>query len=147
MEKRMESVATLVPEAVKGLISVSAAARDAGVPEATVNLVHLRASQVNGCGVCTDMHSREMRKAGEPEERVFAVAAWRDTTCFSEAERAALALTEAATRLADRPDPVPDDVWDEAARHYGERALACLLVDVAVINAFNRLSVPVRRAF
>ncbi|MGI5242825.1 carboxymuconolactone decarboxylase family protein [Dactylosporangium sp. CA-139066] len=141
----MSSIATLMPEALKALIAFSAAARDEGGPEATAYLVRLRASQINGCSVCTEMHARELQRAGDPVERVFAVAAWRESSHFTPAERAALALTEAATRLADRPDAVPDDVWDEAARHYGERALAALIVEIATINAFNRLSVPIRQ--
>lgn len=145
MRARMTRLTALVPDAVKALIAFSASGRNAGVPEATANLVHLRASQINGCSVCTELHSRDMRKAGESDERVFAVAAWRDSPYFTDAERAALALTEAATRLADRPDPVPDEVWNEAARHYDERALACLLIEIATINAFNRLSVPIRQ--
>jgi AhpD family alkylhydroperoxidase len=145
MTARMKSIATLVPDAVKALIAVSAAARGTGVPEATANLVRLRASQINGCAVCTEMHSAEMKKAGESDERIFAVAAWRESPYFSGPERAALALTEAGTRLADRPDPVPDDVWAEAARHHDEQALAGLLIEIAVINAFNRLSVPIRQ--
>ena len=142
MQARMTSVAVLVPDAVKALIALSASAKNPGMPEATANLVHLRASQINGCSVCTEMHSREMKKAGESDERVFAVAAWRDSPHFTDAERAALALTESATRLADRPDPVPDEVWNEAAKHYDEPALAALLVEIATINAFNRISVP-----
>ena len=145
MQARITSIAVLVPDALKALIAFSASAKSAGVPETTANLVHLRASQINGCSVCTEMHSREMKKAGESDDRVFAVAAWRDSPYFTGAERAALALAEAATRLADRPDPVPDDVWNEAAEHYDERALACLIVEIATINAFNRLSVPTRQ--
>jgi len=145
MQARMTSIAVLVPDALKALIAFSASARYDGVPETTANLVHLRASQINGCSVCTEMHSREIKKAGESDERVFAVAAWRESPYFTDAERAALALTEAATRLADRPDPVPDEVWNEAARHYDERALACLIVEIATINAFNRLSVATRQ--
>jgi len=145
MTARMKSIAMLVPDAVKGLIAAGAAARGCGVPETTANLVHLRASQINGCAVCTEMHSREMRKAGESDERISAVAAWRDTPYFSGPERAALALTEAGTRLADRPDPVPDETWAEAAQHYDEQTLAGLLIEIAVINAFNRLSVPIHQ--
>jgi AhpD family alkylhydroperoxidase len=145
MQARMTNIAVLVPDALKALIALSTSAKNAGVPEATASLVHLRASQINGCSVCTEMHSRELKKAGESDERIFAVAAWRDSPHFTDAERAALALTESATRLADRPDPVPDEVWTEAARHYDEPALACLLIEIATINAFNRLSVPVRQ--
>ncbi|WP_433605459.1 carboxymuconolactone decarboxylase family protein [Dactylosporangium sp. CA-139114] len=141
----MRSIVELVPEAVKALVAFSAAARTAGVPDATANLIHLRASQINGCSVCTEMHAREMREAGESDQRIFAVAAWRHASYFTPAERAALALTEATTRLADVPDPVPDEVWDEAASQYDERALAGLLVEIATINAFNRLSVPIHQ--
>ena len=104
-------------------------------------MVHLRASQINGCSVCVDIHSRELEHAGESGERIHLVAAWRETPYFSDAERAALALTEAATRLADRPDPVPDEVWEEAARHYSETQLAALVISIATINAFNRVNV------
>ena len=135
----------LAPGAVKRLSAFSGTARNAGVPETTAHLIHLRASQINGCSVCTEMHSSDMKKAGESDERIFAVAAWRDAPYFTDAERAALALTEAATRLADRPEPVPDEVWDEAAKHYDERALAALVVDIASINAWNRLNVTTRQ--
>ncbi len=101
----------------------------------------LRASQINGCAVCLDMHARAARKAGETGERLATLAAWRETPYFTEAERAALALAEAGTRLADRADPVPDDLWREAAKHYGEQALAVLVVAIAAINTWNRLNV------
>ena len=145
MQARMTSIAVLVPDAVKALIAFAKTGQNAGVPESTVNLVNLRASQINGCSVCTEMHARDMRKAGESDERIFAVAAWRDAPYFTGPERAALALAEAATRLADRPDAVPGDVWEEAARHYDERALASLIIAIATINAFNRLNVPARQ--
>ena len=115
------------------------------MPPQTAYLVHLRASQINGCSYCVEMHSRELRQAGEPDERIFAVAAWREAPYFTDAERAALALTEAVTRLADRADPVPDETWDEAARQYDEPALAALIVEIALINTWNRLNVPVRQ--
>jgi AhpD family alkylhydroperoxidase len=134
-----------VPGALKAMTMLGASARHAGIPETTHHLVHLRASQINGCSVCTDLHSRELERAGEPNARIFAVAAWRDAPYFSDAERAALALTEAATRLADRPDPVPDDVWEEAARHYSEQQLAALMVSIATINAWNRLLAATRQ--
>lgn len=145
MQARMTGIGVLVPDAVKALIAFSASAQDDGVPKTTAKLVHVRASQINGCSVCTEMHCRDMKKAGESDDRVFAVAAWRESPYFTDAERAAMALAEAATRLADRPDPVPDEVWNEAARHYDERALACLIIEIATINAFNRLSVPIRQ--
>jgi AhpD family alkylhydroperoxidase len=105
----------------------------------------LRASQINGCSVCVDGHPRIARKLGETDERLFAVAAWRDAPYFTAAERAALALAEAVTRLDDRPDPVPDEVWDEAARHYDETALAGLVLAIAGINVWNRLNVATRQ--
>jgi AhpD family alkylhydroperoxidase len=145
MEARIENPAMSVPGALGGLQRLAAAADKAGIPETTHYLVHLRASQINGCGVCVDMHSRELRLAGEPDVRVFTVAAWREAPYFSDAGRAALALTEAATRLADRTDPVPDDVWAEAARHYSEPQLAALVLSIAAINAWNRLNVTTRQ--
>jgi AhpD family alkylhydroperoxidase len=108
-------------------------------------LVHLRASQINGCSVCVDMHAKALRKAGESEERVFAVSAWREAPFFSDAERAALALTEAGTRLADDPDAVSDEIWDEAARHYNDAQLMSLVVQIATINAFNRMNAMTRQ--
>src|SRR5690348_17974781 len=127
MEHRIENPALAVPGALQALQDLHHAVTQAGIPETTLQLVHLRASQINGCGVCVDMHSRELRNAGESDARILTVAAWRDVSYFTEAERAALALTEAATRLADRADPVPDDVWDEAARHYDESQLGALV--------------------
>ena len=140
MEPRMTHPVFVVPEAMDALHALSKAAHKAGVPKETHDLVHLRASQINGCSVCVDMHARDLRKAGESDERIFAVAAWRETPYYTDAERAALALAEAMTRLSDRPDPVPDDVWDEAARHYDERALAALTISIAFVNVWNRLN-------
>jgi alkylhydroperoxidase family enzyme len=91
------------------------------------------------------MHSRELKDAGEPDERIFTVAAWREAPYFTDAERAALALVEAATRLADRSDPVPDEIWDEAARHYDEPALGALVISIAAINAWNRINATTRQ--
>jgi AhpD family alkylhydroperoxidase len=145
MEPRITNPAMSVPGAMDALqalsAAASAAARAAGLPPTTAELVNLRASQINGCAVCLDMHSRGARKAGETDERLHTLAAWRDSPYFSEAERAALALTEAATRLADRANPVPDDVFAAAAKHYDEPALAALVVSIAAINAWNRLNV------
>ena len=145
MQARMKNPAQLVPEAMQALLALGAAAEKGGVPPRTLGLVHLRASQINGCSLCVDMHPRMLRKAGETDERLFAVAAWRDAPYFTDAERAALALTEAVTRLNDRADPVPDDLWAEAARHYDERALATLLLSIAAVNVWNRLNVATRQ--
>jgi AhpD family alkylhydroperoxidase len=145
MQARIENPAITTPGAMDALQKLSAAAGGAGLPETTRYLVDLRASQINGCSVCADMHSRELKAAGEPDERIFTVAAWREVPYFTDAERAALALTEAATRLADRPDPVPDEVWEEAARHYEEPALAALVLSIASINAWNRINATTRQ--
>ncbi len=145
MQARIQNPALSVPGALDALQALGASATTAGIPETTLYLVHLRASQINGCSVCVDLHSRELEHAGERSERIFTVAAWRESTYFSDAERAALALTEAATRLADRPDAVPDEVWDEAARHYDEAQLAALVIAIATINAFNRLNATTRQ--
>jgi AhpD family alkylhydroperoxidase len=145
IEPRMTHPVYVLPEAMQALLALSKAAKKGGLPETTAFLVHLRASQINGCSVCVEMHSRELKEAGEPDERIFAVAAWREAPYFTDAERAALALTEAATRLSDRADPVPDDVWEEAARHYDEQALASLVIEIAAINVWNRLNVTTRQ--
>jgi AhpD family alkylhydroperoxidase len=145
MQARIKNPALSVPGALEALQQLGAAATSAGIPETTLYLVHLRASQINGCSVCVDIHSRELEHAGESPERIHTLAAWRETPYFSDAERAALALTEAATRLSDRSDPVPDDVWDEAARHFTEEQLAALVIAIAAINAFNRLNAATRQ--
>jgi AhpD family alkylhydroperoxidase len=145
MQPRMKNPAIVAPGALEALQKLGTVVRSAGLPESTLYLVEARASQINGCSVCLDMHSRELKATGEPDERVFMVSAWREAPYFSDAERAALALTEAATRLADRPDPVPDEVWDEAARHYDETQLAGLVLAIATINAFNRINAATRQ--
>ena len=116
-----------------------------GVPRPTLELMNLRASQINGCSVCVDMHSRALRKLGEKAERIFAVSAWREAPYYSEAERAALALTESASRLSDRADPVPDEVWKEAAQHYSETQLGALVMSIGLINLWNRLNAATRQ--
>ncbi|HZT78367.1 MAG TPA: carboxymuconolactone decarboxylase family protein [Vicinamibacterales bacterium] len=141
----MKNVAFLMPEAMQALVALGRSAEHADVPRKTIDLMHLRASQLNGCSVCVDMHWRAARQAGETDERIFGVAAWRDMPYFTDAERAALALTEAVTRIADDPDAVPDAVWNEAARHYDERGLAALLVAIVTINAWNRLNIATRQ--
>jgi AhpD family alkylhydroperoxidase len=141
---RITNMMKILPDVLPALLALDKASENDDLPYVTRKLVHLRASQINGCSGCVDWHARELKQAGEPDQRIFAVAAWRDTLYFSDAERAALALAEAATRLSDRADPVPDAVWDEAARHYDEPALAALVVQIALINTFNRLNVPTR---
>jgi AhpD family alkylhydroperoxidase len=141
----MKNAVMIIPEAMKALHALKASAEKGGIPPRTLLLVELRASQINGCSVCVDMHARELRTAGETDERLFAVAAWRDAPWFTDAERAALALTEAVTRISDRQDPVNDEVWKEAAGHYDESALAALLIAIANINVWNRLNVATRQ--
>lgn len=145
MQARMKNPALMVPEAMTALQAFGASIHQSNLSPKTLELVHLRASQINGCSVCVDGHVRIAKKAGETDERLFAVAAWRDTPYFNEAERAALALTEALTRISDRPDPVPDDIWNEAARNYDEDELANLLLAIANINVWNRLNVATRQ--
>ena len=145
MQSRMKHPVMIIPDAMKAMQALKASTEKAGVPASTLGLIELRASQINGCSVCVDMHSRAMKKAGETDQRLFAVAAWRDTPFFTDPERAALALAEAVTRLSDRPDPVPDEIWNEAARHYDEPALAALLLAIANINVWNRLNAAIRQ--
>ena len=145
MHARMKNPVMILPEAMGALRALDSATTNDDVPDVTRKLVHLRASQINGCSVCVDLHARELRQAGEPDARIFAVAAWRDAPYFSDAERAALSLTEAVTRLCDRPDPVPDEIWDEVARHYDEPARAALIFQIALINVWNRLNAATRQ--
>jgi AhpD family alkylhydroperoxidase len=145
MQARMKNIALLAPEAMQALTALKASAEKAGLAAGLLQLVELRASQINGCSVCVDMHSRQLKKGGEADERILTVAAWRDTPYFTPAERAALALTEAVTRLSDREDPVPDSVWNEAASHFDEAALASLIIVIASINVWNRLNVATRQ--
>ena len=145
MQARMKNPAVLVPEAMSAFLALNAAIEQGTIPKKTRDLVHLRASQINGCSVCVDMHPRMRKASGETEERMFAVAAWRDAPYFTDAERAALALTEAVTRLADRSDAVPDAVWSEATRHYDEPELAQLVLFVSLVNVWNRLNVSTRQ--
>ena len=114
------------------------------LPRATRELVMLRASQINGCGFCTDMHTKDAAVAGETPVRLNLVAAWREATVFTEAERAALALAEEGTRLADAHHGVSDDTWDQVCKHYDEDQIAALVCLVALINAANRINVIVR---
>ena len=145
MSARIKDPTMTVEGALEGLLKLGAAATHAGVPPTTLELVKLRASQINGCSVCVDIHSRTLGLLGEANERLFLVGTWREAPYFTDAERAALALTEAVTRMADHPDAVPDDVWHDAAQRYSEPQLSALLVALAAINAFNRLKVPTRQ--
>lgn len=133
----------LLPDAQKAVQTLYASAHQSGAPAAVLQLVHLRASQINGCSACVASGAKELRKAGETEERLDTVTAWREAPYFTDAERAALALAEAATRLADNSTGVPDSVWAEAAAHFDERALAGIVLWIATTNFFNRLNATV----
>ena len=145
MQARIPNPTTLIPDAMKALLGLAKSVRKSGVPDTTMELVHLRASQINGCSPCVDHGAKAAKSAGETDERLFAVAAWRETPYFTEAERAALDLVESATRLSDRSDPVPDDVWLAAAKHYNEEQLAALVIWIATTNAFNRINAVTRQ--
>jgi len=145
MQPRIDHPVIAEPDALKAMYALSKVAKRAGLPEQTGYLVHLRASQINGCSVCVEMHARELREAGASEERIATVAAWREAPYFSDAERAALELAEAGTRIADRPDPVPDEIWEEAARHYDEQQLRALVIEIVTINAWNRFNCITRQ--
>ena len=144
MTARMTNPAFAVDGAMDALNALAKSISRARVPISR-ELVHLRVSQINGCSVCVDMHAKAARKAGESEERVFAVAAWRETPYFNDAERAAFALTEEATRLADRAEQVPDEIWDAAAEHFDEEQLGALVLSIAQINLWNRLNVATQQ--
>jgi AhpD family alkylhydroperoxidase len=145
MQARMKNPVMIVPGAMQALMALSKSTENAGVPARILGLVQIRASQINGCGLCLDMHCRDAKKAGETDERLFAAAAWRDAPYFSAAERAALALTESVTRLSDRADPVTDEIWNEATRHFDEPALGALIIAIASINVWNRLNVSTKQ--
>ena len=145
VQARMNHPAFAVPGAFEALQALSKAIDKTGISPKTLELIALRASQINGCGVCAVQHPRIARKLGETDDRLFAVAAWRDAPYFTDGERAALALTEAATTISDRADPVPDEIWDEATRHYDETELAALVLAIASINVWNRLNVATRQ--
>jgi AhpD family alkylhydroperoxidase len=141
----MTNPAMIIPDAMQAMMALNSVTEKSGISPTILHLTHLRASQINGCSVCVDLGWRMMKKNGEKEERIFAVTAWQDAPYFSDAERAALALTEAVTRLSDRTDPVPDEIWNEAARHFSETELAGLVLSIALTNVWNRLNVTTRQ--
>jgi AhpD family alkylhydroperoxidase len=145
MQARIKNPAMALPNALQTLLALAGIAKKGTIPQRTLDLVYLRASQINGCSVCVDMHGRELKQSGETDVRLLAVSAWQDTPYFTDAERAALALTEAATRINDRSDPVNDAVWNEAARYYSEQELAQLVLNIGMINFWNRLNVATRQ--
>ena len=144
MQARMKSPATILPDAMQGIQHLYKAMSQGGVPQQTLELVHLRASQINGCSACVDAGIRGAKKAGETDQRLFALAAWRETPYFTDAERAALALAEAATRLADRADAVPDQIWQEATNHVDEKGLSAIILMIGITNMFNRINTTIR---
>ncbi|MCP2335510.1 carboxymuconolactone decarboxylase family protein [Actinomadura rupiterrae] len=145
MEARMPHPAMTLDGAFKGLGTLSAAVERGGVSKRLGELINLRVSQINGCSVCVQMHATALRDAGESDDRIFTVAAWRDAPYYTDAERAALALAEAVTRVADNPDPVSDELWDEVNKHYSEKEVSALLVSISVINVWNRLNAATRQ--
>ncbi|MEI8408702.1 MULTISPECIES: carboxymuconolactone decarboxylase family protein [unclassified Kribbella] len=146
MDIRLDPVSNPVgAKVIKYINSASKVVGDSTLPEATRHLVEIRASQINGCGYCIDMHTKDAAHAGETSVRLNLVAAWREATVFTEAERAALELTEQGTRIADAAGGVTDEAWANAAKHYDEDQLAALLSLIALINTWNRLNVISQR--
>lgn len=141
MQPRIKSPVFTLPGTREAILSMFATTEKCGVPRATLELVQMRVGQINGCGVCVDMHTRILKKLGESETRIFMLPVWRETEYYTAPERAALALAEAATRLSDRTDAVPDDVWSAASAQFSEEALAALVMTIAIANLWNRLNV------
>ena len=145
MEPRIDLLANKIgAKFAKRFASASLVIAQSTLPKSTQALVSLRASQINGCGWCIDMHAKEAAAAGETAVRLHLVAAWRESTVFTEAEQAALALTEEGTRLADAHHGVTDETWEQVRKHYDDDQVAALVALVAMINAANRLNVIVR---
>jgi AhpD family alkylhydroperoxidase len=144
MTARMKNPAMVLPDAMTGIQNIYKAMYKGGVPQTTMELVHLRASQINGCSACIFGGIHSAKKAGETDERLHQVAAWRESDLFTDAERAALAMAEAMTRLADRPNAVTDEIWDEAADHFDETQLSAIILMISLTNLFNRLNTTVR---
>ena len=145
MQPRIKSPVFTLAGSREALLGISKSVESCGVPRAILELVNLRIGQIHGCSVCVDMHCRALKKLGESDHRIFNVGAWREAPYYSEPERAALALAEAATRLCDRCDAVPDDIWHEATRHFSEPELSGLVMAIALSNLWNRLNVPTRQ--
>lgn len=149
MQARLKNPAELLSDAMQPLMALGKLAFSGKVPARTLGLVHVRVSQINSCAACLDIHHRQDKaaaaKGGEVDDRLLFVAAWREHPSFTPAERAALALAEAETRLADRADAVPDEVWNEAARHYDEQSLATLVLHIGMVNLYNRLNVTTKQ--
>jgi alkylhydroperoxidase family enzyme len=145
MPPRMTNPMLVVPDALEHLLDVQRAINKAGVPLQTLVLVHLRVSQLNGRPIRIPTNSREFAEAGETDERLPLVANWREESCFNDFERAALDLAEVVTRLSDRDDPVPDEVWDEVARYYNEQELGALVMLIGLVNLWNRVNIATKQ--
>ena len=145
IKARMPHPAFLLEGGFDALTALSAVAASTELPDALLHLVHLRASQINGCSWCTIEHAKEMRADGASDEKVFGVAAWREAPLFTASERAALAFTEALTRIADSADPVPDELWHEVSEHFDRRQLSALILAIGTINVWNRINVAIRQ--
>jgi AhpD family alkylhydroperoxidase len=145
MPPRMPNPVMVVPDALATLLGLSDVIKKVGLPQQTLDLVHLRTSQINGCAGCISLHAGDLGKSAEMDKRLLMVAAWREAPCFDDAERAALALAEAVTRLSDRADPVPDEIWEEAARHYNEQELGAMVIGIGLVNLWNRVNVSTRQ--
>ncbi|MEX5708397.1 MULTISPECIES: carboxymuconolactone decarboxylase family protein [unclassified Parafrankia] len=144
MQSRMANPAMVLPHAMEAIQGLYKAMSTGGVAQRTLELVHLRASQINGCSACVHAGVTGATKAGESADRLLAVAAWYESPLFDDAERAALALTEAATRLSDRPGQVTDELWDEARGHYDDKQLAAIILMIATTNFFNRINTTIK---
>lgn len=145
MQPRMKHPVFVLAGAREALLAVAKHVEASGLDRKVNEMVNVRAGQINGCSPCVDMHTRMLRKLGETDQRIFNIATWRETPYYSDAERAALAYAEAATRLADRSEAVPDAIWKEVSNHFSESALAGLVLTIATANLWNRLNVPTQQ--
>jgi AhpD family alkylhydroperoxidase len=132
------------PEVFAGVQQITKALYKAGVPHHTLDLVHMRASQINGCSACIAYGTKAAKDTGLATERLVALPGWRESPLYDDAERAALELTEAMTRLADHPDVVTDEIWDRVAEHFDEQALAALVSMIGLTNFCNRVNTTLR---
>lgn len=144
MQARMKNPAMVLPQAMEGIQGLYKAIYSGGLPQQTLDLVHMRASQINGCSACVHAGFASSAKTGETPERLVAVSAWYESPLFDEAERAALALTEAMTRLSDRPGQVTDEIWDQVRKHYTDEQLAALILMISTTNFFNRINTTLK---
>lgn len=142
MQARMKNVPN--PDLIKGIQHLQKAIQAGGVDPLVLELVHLRASQINGCSPCVFAGVQSAKKHGETEERLHNVVTWRETPFFTEEERSALALTEAATRIQDGSPGVTDEIWDAAATHFDESQMSAIILNIAITNFFNRINHTIR---